>query len=74
VLLRYEMLARAFALRLDRYELLGADDPWKAHWTDKAHELIALQAFTASPAGLVDWAAWAYGQPVAKRLLAACRR
>jgi CelD/BcsL family acetyltransferase involved in cellulose biosynthesis len=74
VLLRHEMLARAFALRLDRYELLGADDSWKAHWTDKAHELIALQAFTPSPAGLVDWAAWAYGQPVAKRLIAACRR
>jgi CelD/BcsL family acetyltransferase involved in cellulose biosynthesis len=74
VLLRHEMLARAFALRLDRYELLGADDSWKAHWTDKVHELIALEAFTASPGGLVDWAAWAYGQPVAKRLLAACRR
>jgi CelD/BcsL family acetyltransferase involved in cellulose biosynthesis len=74
VLLRYEMLARAFTLRLDRYELLGADDSWKADWTDQAHELIALQAFTPSPAGLVDWTAWAYGQPVAKRMLTALGR
>jgi CelD/BcsL family acetyltransferase involved in cellulose biosynthesis len=72
--LRHDMLARAFALRLDRYELLGADDPWKAEWTDKAHELTVLQAFARSLPGLVDWAAWAHGQPVAKRLRAARAR
>jgi CelD/BcsL family acetyltransferase involved in cellulose biosynthesis len=69
--LRHEMLARAFALRLDRYELLGADDPWKLSLADKAHELTALQAFARSLPGLVDWAAWAHGQPVVKRLLGA---
>jgi CelD/BcsL family acetyltransferase involved in cellulose biosynthesis len=70
LLLRHEMLARAFALGLDRYELLGADDPWKARLTAAAHELTALQAFTRSPPGLVDWAVWNYGRPLAKRLLA----
>ena len=71
MLLRQAMLVRAFDLGLDRYELLGADEPWKTAWTDKTHELTVLQAFTRSPPGLVDWAAWAHGQPVAKRLLAA---
>ena len=71
VLLRHAMLVRAFALQLDRYELLGADDAWKADWTDKSHQLTVLQAFTRSPLGLVAWAAWAHGQPVARRLLAA---
>jgi CelD/BcsL family acetyltransferase involved in cellulose biosynthesis len=69
MLLRHHMLARAFALRLDRYEFLGADDPWKAEWTDKAHEFTALRAYARSLPGLVDWAAWAYGRPAVKRLL-----
>jgi CelD/BcsL family acetyltransferase involved in cellulose biosynthesis len=74
LLLRHEMLARAFALRLDRYELLGDNDPWKARLTATAHELTAMQAFTRSPSGLVDWAVWNYGRPLATRLLAASGR
>jgi CelD/BcsL family acetyltransferase involved in cellulose biosynthesis len=71
VLLRYEMLARAYAAGLDRYDLLGTDDPWKAEWTDNTRELISLQGFARSLPGLVDWAAWAHGRPLAKRVLAA---
>lgn len=74
VLLRHEMIARAFTLRLDRYELLGADEPWKADWTDRVHELFALQAFTRSPTGLASWAAWAHGRPVAKRVMTSLGR
>ncbi len=74
VLLRHEMIARAFTLRLERYELLGADDPWKADWTDTAHQLTALRVFSRSPAGLAGWAAWAHGRPAAKRLLIALGR
>jgi CelD/BcsL family acetyltransferase involved in cellulose biosynthesis len=70
MLLRREMLERAFALGLTRYELLGADEPWKLSWAEATHERKLLQAFAPSPAGIVDWAAWAVGRPAVQRVLA----
>lgn len=70
MLLRQEMLARAFSDGLARYEMLGADDDWKRSWSDVTHDRKLLQAFAPSPAGMVDWAAWAVGRPLARRVLA----
>jgi CelD/BcsL family acetyltransferase involved in cellulose biosynthesis len=74
MLLRAEMIARAFACGLRTYELLGADEAWKLHWASEVRDLRLLQAFAPSPAGLVDWAAWTHGRPLAKRALAAVAR
>jgi CelD/BcsL family acetyltransferase involved in cellulose biosynthesis len=68
-LLRYLMIQRAFAEGLEAYEFLGTDEPWKLEWTDKVRERRALQAFAPTPAGRVDWAAFAFGRPLAKRVL-----
>jgi CelD/BcsL family acetyltransferase involved in cellulose biosynthesis len=74
MLLRYEMLGRAFELRLRSYEFGGADEPWKLQWSTGLRERLRLQAFAGTPSGLVDWAAWTYGRSMAKRVLALARR
>lgn len=68
-LITYEQLARAFALGLERYEFLGTDEPYKTVWTPMTHQRLVLQAFAPTPAGLVERAAYAYGRPLARRLL-----
>jgi CelD/BcsL family acetyltransferase involved in cellulose biosynthesis len=69
MLLRQDMIRRAFECRLERYEFLGPDVPWKLEWATGTREQILVQAFAPSVPGLLDWAAFAYGRPLAKRLL-----
>ena len=69
-LLRYEMIARAFADACASYEFLGADEPWKLEWTRTCRQLIRIDAFAPSLGGRVEHAAFAYGRPLAKRILA----
>jgi CelD/BcsL family acetyltransferase involved in cellulose biosynthesis len=70
ILLRHELLARAFAERLDRYEFLGADEPWKLAWTSTAHERFRFVAYASSATGLATWATARYARPLAGRLRA----
>ena len=69
MVLRYEMIARAFSLGLCSYEFLGGDATWKLRWADTTRERGLLQAFARSPRGLIDWAANAYGRALARRAL-----
>jgi CelD/BcsL family acetyltransferase involved in cellulose biosynthesis len=66
ILLRREMVKRAFDIGMDTYEFLGRDEPWKLRWTKTVRPMSRIQAFRPSPQGFVDWAAWTYGRPVAK--------
>jgi CelD/BcsL family acetyltransferase involved in cellulose biosynthesis len=73
MLIRREMIARAFSNGLARYEFLGSDEPWKLKWTDMLRERRLLQAFAPSLPGLFDCLrgrAFAFGRPLAKRALA----
>ncbi len=74
MLLRHEMLERAFAAGLERYDFLGADEPWKLEWTQTTRERSLVQAFSPSVAGRASWAAYARGRPLAKRVVQAVRR
>jgi len=74
MILRYEMLARAFSNGLRSYEFLGADEPWKLEWTQTTRPRGLLQAFAPSLRGQLEWAAFAWGRPAAKRVLALVRR
>ena len=67
VLLRHEMLARAFADGLRRYEFLGVEAEWKREWTDASHELVRVEAFATSLPGVVDAAVVRIGRPLAAR-------
>ena len=72
-LLIHLTLKHAFSLGLASYDMAGVEE-YKLAWTDKFRELMLFQAFASSPAGLVDWAAFMYGRPLAKRVLAAVRQ
>jgi CelD/BcsL family acetyltransferase involved in cellulose biosynthesis len=73
MLLRYELLARAFATGLDRYEFLGADEQWKLQWTSTAQERILIQSFSPSLPGRAEAFAYARTRPLVKRALSALR-
>jgi CelD/BcsL family acetyltransferase involved in cellulose biosynthesis len=62
-------LKEAFEAGIQRVELGGGDDPYKLRWTQAVRERPLAQAFAPSTMGLVDWAAFAIGRPLAKRAL-----
>lgn len=74
LLLRAEMLARAFGHGLQVVEFCGDAVPWKLEWTQTWHERVQVQAFAPGIAGRLDCAAQAYGRPLARRVLARARR
>lgn len=74
MLLRREMIHRAFGTGLERYDFLGADEPWKLEWTPSVRERSRVQAFGPSMVGHLGWSAYAHGRPLAKRLAATVRR
>src|SRR6266487_4001768 len=71
MLLRHEMLERCFSNEVRRYDFLGEDEPWKLAWTRTVRERALLEAFAPSMRGRLAWGAFAYGRPLAKRLLTA---
>ena len=73
MLMRYEMLKRAFDSKLTSYEFLGSNNPWKLEWTDQLRDLMLLQAFSPSVGGRLEWAAYAHLRPRAKKLIAAIK-
>src|SRR3954452_13545636 len=68
--LTYESIKRAFEdPGLRTYEFLGDADEYKLAWTATRHQRLRVQAFSRSPLGLGQLAAWRYGRPLAKRVL-----
>jgi CelD/BcsL family acetyltransferase involved in cellulose biosynthesis len=67
-LLHHEMIRRAFAEGLARYEFLGGEESWKREWTQTVRERLALEAFAPTPPGGLDWLAHVVGRPAARRL------
>jgi CelD/BcsL family acetyltransferase involved in cellulose biosynthesis len=65
----HEVIRYAFARGLSTYEFLGGDEPFKRVWTKDVRERTSAQAFAPRPLGLGAYAAYAYGRPLAKRLL-----
>jgi CelD/BcsL family acetyltransferase involved in cellulose biosynthesis len=68
------MIKRAFENGLSRYDMGGRDEAYKLRWASDHRRLVLLQAFARSPVGRMEWAAWAHGRPLAKRLLATYAR
>jgi CelD/BcsL family acetyltransferase involved in cellulose biosynthesis len=68
VLLRQDAIEHARGLGLQTYEFLGAEEPTKLEWTNRARERVLAQAFRRSPAGTVDWVVSTRGRRFAKQL------
>lgn len=47
-----QLLAHAWDEGVRRYEMLGADDPYKMRWTSAVHDVTSLRAYRATPRGL----------------------
>ena len=69
-LLDWEMVERVFTEGLESFEFLGADDPYKLTWADDSRERIEFQAFSRSPAGMLDRLAQTRGRALARRVIA----
>jgi CelD/BcsL family acetyltransferase involved in cellulose biosynthesis len=59
----------AFTSGFARFDLLGTDDPYKLAWSTSLTEKRLLLAFAPTLPGFVDWGAFAYARPVARRML-----
>jgi CelD/BcsL family acetyltransferase involved in cellulose biosynthesis len=71
VVLAHESLARAFAdPELQTYEFLGMADSYKLDWTSATRPRLHAQAFSRTPLGVAQYAAWRHGRPLAKRVTA----
>jgi CelD/BcsL family acetyltransferase involved in cellulose biosynthesis len=69
VILRHEMVSRAFSAGLSRYEFLGIDMPFKLDWTQAAWEKRWLRAFAPSLSGSFDRLQFTRIRPRLKRAL-----
>jgi CelD/BcsL family acetyltransferase involved in cellulose biosynthesis len=68
LLLRHEMIARAFALGIRRYDFLGTDAGWKLPWAVGVSDRVRLQCFAPTLPGIVDHAAFVHVRPVYRRV------
>ena len=61
----------------ERFEFLGAAEPWKLEWTDRCHERLLVRTYAPTALGSAGRAAETvylrYGKPLAKRALARVR-
>jgi CelD/BcsL family acetyltransferase involved in cellulose biosynthesis len=53
-MLHAELLRRAFASGLDRFDFLGAVEPYKQQFADSHRSIIAVNAFSGSPLGIAS--------------------
>jgi CelD/BcsL family acetyltransferase involved in cellulose biosynthesis len=76
-LLFRSLMARAVASGVQRFEFLGAAEPWKLEWTPYCHERILLRSYAPTVLGVADRAAqtayFRYARPLAKRALTPVR-
>ncbi|HEV2075180.1 MAG TPA: GNAT family N-acetyltransferase, partial [Thermoleophilaceae bacterium] len=69
IMIRHEMIRRAFEQGLWSYELLGRDEPWKLRWTASVRERLAVELFPRSAAGSAAWTWRAGARPLLRRLV-----
>jgi CelD/BcsL family acetyltransferase involved in cellulose biosynthesis len=67
-------LQRAFAIGLERFEFMGTADAYKLRFSNESYDRVLFQAFSRKPAGRALHTTFAYGRPLAKRVLAEARR
>jgi len=74
VLILLALLERAFSTEVECFAMGGGDEDYKTAFASGHDDLVLLQAFAPSAAGLALRALYAYGRPLAKRAQAAYQR
>lgn len=73
----FHLLARSVAEGAERFEFLGAAEPWKLEWTHRCHERLLVRTYAPTARGSAERAAETvylrYGKPLARRALARVR-
>jgi CelD/BcsL family acetyltransferase involved in cellulose biosynthesis len=69
VIVTHGMIDYARRNKLRSFEFLGGEDPWKLEWTSHVRERRLFQAFAPAPAGLAQWALYAWVRPAVKQLM-----
>jgi CelD/BcsL family acetyltransferase involved in cellulose biosynthesis len=69
IMMRWEMIARAFRERLASYEFLGKDEPWKLRWTNATRVHVSARVFKPTAAGAASRLWWMGARPLAARLV-----
>ena len=69
IMMRWEMIARAFSRGLTSYEFLGQDEEWKLRWTAATRERLRSDVFPPSPAGRMSRAWRTALRPLVARTL-----
>jgi CelD/BcsL family acetyltransferase involved in cellulose biosynthesis len=73
VQMQRDMIARAFAHGIRRYEFLGDEDPYKRDWTETVRQRVAMEAYRRSATALPRWLLSSRVRPVARRIVAPLR-
>jgi CelD/BcsL family acetyltransferase involved in cellulose biosynthesis len=68
LVLQHETVRTAFEEGLDRYEFLGADEPYKLMWTSTRRDRFAVRCFAPTPAGRLAWARRAWVAPALRKI------
>jgi CelD/BcsL family acetyltransferase involved in cellulose biosynthesis len=68
ILIRHDMIERAFGEQLVRYEFLGHDEEWKHRWAKHFRDQILLKCYAPTVSGRVERALYEHGAPVARRI------
>lgn len=73
-LLAYELIRRAFALGLERFELLGDDESYKLQWAHDVRTKTLVEAFAPGARGTAVWMVRNRGRRLLRRVRALLRR
>ena len=74
ILMRHDMIERAFQEGLRSYEFLGHDEEWKHRWAKRFRDQILLKCYAPSLVGRAERVLYEHGAPVARRVKGRLRR
>lgn len=69
IMIRHDMIARAFEKGLQSYEFLGTAEPWKLPWATGTRDSVYLHALSPTIRGYAELAWITRAKPLARRLI-----
>jgi CelD/BcsL family acetyltransferase involved in cellulose biosynthesis len=70
MILQHETVRYAFDHELERFEFLGADEPYKLNWTKTCRDRLAVRVYPRGLRGTSAWFGRAVARPAVRKLRA----